>query len=268
MIKFRSGGHWYQKDGKEQHSADLRIARKTSLYPSVTSIDKDAFKNSFLEEWSKRQLAKAASGNPKQLHETAEDYEQRIYDISMEKVEEAAQFGKELHDGIEHFPQMPLDTSLHPWLLKFEPWFNANIHEVIAREKVLVDHDLGVAGKCDCIARRNGKIIIPDWKSQDVKKDEKGRKKPAFYDSYPRQLAFYAVAYAKEVGMFPDIPDCISVVIDSNEPDEPFTKEWSKDDIYDNYRDFVCGAYLWFSKRNYWPQANGKLTITPSVPMP
>lgn len=145
--------------------------------------------------------------------------------------------------------------------------------QVICTERVLLCHDLGVAGRCDTIAhgsgRFSGKIIIPDWKTQDVKKDDKGRKKPAFYDSWTRQLAFYAVSYAKEAGLYPDtIPVTISLIFDSNEPSEPFEKAWSREETIDAYLDFVAGTYLWMSKRGYWPAANGRWYLNPTIPIP
>jgi len=272
VIKFGSAAHWYNKDGEGKHDATLTDARKLLLYPSVTTIDKDIFKNDFLDRWKMNELAKAAASTFKQLHESEEDYANRIYEISLGKGNTAADFGKEIHDAIEHYPQLPLNTSLHPWIDRFGRWFDANVEEVIHRERVVLDHDLGVAGRCDFIGLQKGRVIIPDWKTQNVKKDEKGRKKPVFYPSWPRQLGFYAVAFAKETRTFPSIPKCISVVIDSNEPDDPFVREWSDDEIKNAYKDFVVGAWLWFNgsgkRKPYWPQPGGPFSINPGVPLP
>jgi hypothetical protein len=271
LIRFESSAHWYGTDGRPQHDATLREARKDKLFPSVTTIDKDTFKNDFLERWKFNELVAAAADTFKQPHESPEDYANRIYEISQYKARTASNFGKEIHDAIENYPQLTLNTSLHPWIDRFGAWYEANVGEVISRERVLLDGDLGIAGRCDFIAHGRGKfdgsLIIPDWKTQNVKKDGKGRKSPAFYESWPRQLAFYAVSFAKETGLFPDhLPTCISVIIDSNEPCDPFVKVWTKEQILDNYMDFLAGAYLWFSKRNYWPV--GKWNLNPSIRMP
>jgi hypothetical protein len=273
VIKFEKSCHWYSKDKEACHDADLRVARKQFLYPSTTTVYRYFFNNDFLDRWKMNQLVEAASSNFKQPHETPEDYANRLYELSREKASTAADFGKKIHAAIESYPAYPSDEGLRLWVDKFGEWYTANVEAPMHRERVLLDHDLGVAGTCDFIGLGKGafdsQVIIPDWKTQDVKKDKKGRKVPAFYESWPRQLGFYAVAYAKEAGTFPDnIPTCLSVVIDSNEPETPFVKVWSKEEIMDNYYDFVAGAYLWFSKRSYWPQANGKWSLNPSIPMP
>lgn len=270
MIKFESGSHWYGKDGKPQHDADLRIARKEFLYPSVTTIDKDVFKNDFLDRWKMNELAAAAAGTFKQLHESDEDYANRIYEISLEKSRTASSFGKEVHDAIEHYPQLPLNPELAPWISKFGAWFDAYVEAVVGSERVLLDHDLGVAGRMDTLAvlRGNKSLAVLDYKTQNVKRDKKGKKVPAFYDSWPRQLAFYAVSSAKEAGTFPaSVPSCVSVVIDSNEPDDPFVRVWTPEEISRAYTQFVVGSWLWFDKRNYWPQPKGFLKVTANVPM-
>lgn len=275
-IKFDNSCHWYScrdQAPSPQHDADLRVARKCNLYPSVTTIIKDEFKNDFLERWKTNELLVAAAGTFKQPHENDDQYCQRIYDLSMEKATTAANFGKELHDAIEHYPQLPLNTSLSGWIDRFGGWYELNVERPIRREAILYDHDLGVAGRCDFIGQGKGqfegKRILPDWKTQGVKRDDKGRKKPMFYESWPRQLAFYAVCDAKETGTFPqEIPVCISVILDSTEPDEPFIKVWSQEEILSAYEDFTLAAYRWFKRKKYWPAAHGQFKITPSIQMP
>lgn len=272
MIKFEQSSHWYSREGNPKHDAGLREARVEFLYPSVTSIDKDVFKNDFLDRWKMDELAKAAAGTFKQLHESEEDYANRIYEISLGKSKEATEFGKEIHDAIEGYPMYPLNAELAPWIDRFGRWYDVNVEEVLHRERVVLDHDIGVAGRCDFIGLRKGEVIMCDWKTSGVKKDDKGKKKPVFYPSWPRQLAFYAVAYAKETKTFPSLPRCISVVMDSNEPDDPFVKEWTNAQIVSAYQDFVVGAWLWFGGRGirkpFWPAPSGAWSLTPSIPMP
>lgn len=270
MIRFESNSHWYQKDGKPRHDAKLNHARKEFLYPSVTTIDKDVFKNDFLDRWKMNELVIAASESFRQPHEGPEDYANRIYEQSLEKSKTASAFGKEIHKAIERFPERPVESRLIPWIDRFGEWYESSVESVLFRERTLLDHEIGVAGQCDCIALGKGpfqgQTIIPDWKTQGVKKDEKGRKKPAFYDSWPRQLGFYAVSYSKESGLFPDLPTCVSVVIDSTEPLPPFVKVWTKEEILKNYEDFVCGAWLWFRKRAYYPVGEWKPTFPFRMP--
>ena len=258
MIKFEKSSHYYSNVGEARYEATLREARKENLYVSPTTIDKDVFKNDFLDRWKMNELAAAAASTFKQAHETEEDYANRIYEISLEKSRTASEFGKEIHAAIEDYPQYPLDPGLHPWVERFGEWYDLNVDTAITREKVLLDHQIGVAGRCDFIGSGKGPFadqrLLIDFKTQNVKKDKAGKPKPAFYDSWPRQLSFYGVSDAKETGSFPDhIPTCLSLVIDSNTPGAPFVKVWGKEEILDAYVDFVTGAYLWFSKRSYWP---------------
>lgn len=223
------------------------------------------------------QLVIAAAQNYKQPHEDEEQYANRIYNLSLEKATTAADFGKDIHDAIEKYPNPPKSGVLVPWMQGFGVWYDSCVAAVRHREKVLFDHALGLAGRCDFIGEGKGpfegKVIVPDWKSQNVKKDPKtGKKKPAYYDSWPRQLAFYAISYAKgdsqRVPRSSEIPVCISVVIDSNEPCEPFVKVWSTDEILSAYEDVIIGAYTWFKRKKYFPSPDGLFKVGFSLPIP
>lgn len=259
-IKFDKGSHWYGRDGAPRHSADLRVARKELLYPSVTSLDKLVFKNEFLDNWKIEQVVLAAVQHPKQPHEDDETYSNRIYQLSLDKPRDAADFGTTIHDAIEKYPAQPT-SELLPWFSRYHDWHQSNILEVIASEKIVVDHDIGVAGKCDRIAiLKDGRTAVIDYKTQGIKLDDKGNKKaPQYYESWPRQLAFYAVSLAKETKTFPDsIPACVSLVFDSLSPETPLgVKFWDPGEIKFSYRQFCCGAYLWFAgntkRKAYWP---------------
>jgi len=261
------GSHWYTKSGEAQHDADLRVARKATLYPSVTTVDKDVFINPFLDKWKQDQILIAAGDNHLQPHENAQQYAQRIWDISMEKSRVAMEFGNKIHDAIENHPQEPEDKSLLPWFVEFSKWWDNTKLESVASEAILLDHDLGVAGKTDKIARGPNGRVVADWKTQDVKVDDKGRKKPVFYDSWGRQLAFYAGCDAKQSGTWPELPECISLVIDSNPGGLVYEKLWDRDEIKSAYKTFVTGAWLWFDKRGYWPVGQWDATFT-RIPMP
>ncbi len=274
-VKFESGHHWYQCRGgapTPEHDADLRIARKKFLYPSITTILKDEFNNEFLAKWKTNELLIAAANNYRQPHENDEQYCQRIYDISLNKSITAANFGKKIHHAIENYPRPSTDPELQPWLSRFAQWYEANVECPLSREGILLDHDLGLAGTCDFIGRGRGQfagqIIVPDWKTQNVKKDDKGRKKPVFYESWPRQLSFYSVAEAKRANNLSLIPTCISAIIDSNEPDDLFVRVWTKEEILSAYEDVVIAAYRWFKKRGYYPHPKGMFKIGFNLDMP
>lgn len=275
-VKFDQSCHWYacrDCEAKPQHDATLREARKNLLYPSITTILKDEFKNEFLDRWKTNELLLAAASTYKQLHESNEQYCQRIYDLSLSKAKTAAEFGKKIHKEIERYPSTQVDPEAAPWIDSFGQWYQANVDHPLYREKILFDPEVGIAGCCDFIGRGKGpfegQVILPDWKTQDVKRDSKtGKKKPAFYDSWPRQLAFYAVAYTKEAGLFPQgMPTCISYIIDSNEP-QGYVRVWTKEEILSAYEDVLIAAYRWFKKRQYYPHPQGMFKLTPSVRLP
>jgi hypothetical protein len=254
MITTKSGGHWYDANGSPQHDADLRTARKEKLFPSITTIDKASFPNPILEQWKMNEALVAAAQNARQPDEPEDVYAQRIYDLSLRKSIEAAEFGTALHDAIEHYPQLPLDTKLMPWFDKFVQYWEAKVDSTVASELVVTDKDIGVAGRLDRIVLlKDGRRAVVDYKTQRVRSNKKGKKEPAFYDSWARQLAFYAVCDAKSNGAFPAIPTCLSVVIDSNEGGLVYDKEWSHDEIVNAYDQFLHGAWLWFYSRDYWP---------------
>lgn len=263
-----NGSHFYSKDGTPKHDADLRQARKEGLFPSVTTIDSATFPNEFLQKWKLNQLLEAAAENHKNPHESVVQYQQRIYDLSMEKSKIALVFGKEIHDAIENHPVYPTDERLLPWVIEYDRWHRDNVKETISREKVLLDHDIGVAGRTDhiCILS-DGRRAIVDPKTQGVKVDEKGRKKPAFYDSWLRQLAFYAVCDAKETNLFPSIPVCISLCVDSEDGGLIYPKEHTKQDVIDAYETFLHGVWIWQSDhiRGYHPVGKWKVK---DIPLP
>lgn len=264
LIKFQDGAHWYTKEGKPSHDSTLREARKFGLYKSVTSIDKEVFPNHFLEKWKMNELAEACANNPRMPHESIEDYANRAYQISLEKAIVAADFGKGLHDCMDGYPQMPLLPDYLPWYLEFVKWYDENITDTIASEKVVLDHDIGVAGRLDrvVIHKTLARTII-DYKTQRVKVDDKQRKKPAFYDSWGRQLAFYAVCDAKEQGLFPSIPACLSVVLDSQVAGPPYIKVWEPAEIKALYSHFVAGSWIYHSQKGYWPRGQWTIANTP-----
>lgn len=270
LIKFDAGCHWYDRDGKPQHEADLRVARKVKLYPSVTSIDKDEFKNDFLERWKMNQLVISACENPRYLGESDQQFAQRIYDISNTKARNAAAFGKRIHRALEEYPVQPaFDLLTH--FINFQKWYESSIESCVHSEEILLDHELGVAGTTDFIGYGKGDIsgrVVADWKTQDVKTDDKGRKKPVFYDSWGRQLSFYGATDAKIAGAFPVLPTCVSVIIDSNPDAGIYVKVWTKEEMVSSYEDFVIASYRWFKRKSYWPQTSGPFSVKISLPMP
>ena len=269
LFKSTDGSHWYSKQGEAQHDADLRVARKQLLYASPTTIDKSEFVNAFLNRWLKEQVVIACVDNPRFQSESLEDYAKRIEFLANTKSRVASDFGTKIHDACEHYPIVPLDITLMPWFNHFVTWYEANVDTTIQAEVVLVDNDIGVAGMTDRIVMMKdpnlGRAIV-DYKTQGIKADDKGRKKPIFYPSWARQLSFYAGADAKKTGFWPTLPTCINLVIDSTEATPFYVKVWSREEIVDSYHDFVVAANRFYRSRSYWPC--GEWSIKPQCPMP
>lgn len=270
IVKFKSSNHWYNADGSPQHDADLRVARKQNLYPSITTLDKQEFVNEFLEKWKMEEAIMAATFNPRQPHESPEQYAQRIYELSLEKAITAADFGTKIHDAIEKYPATPEDPEILPYFQKYAIWHEENVAEVVCSEKVVVDHELGLAGRLDriLILKTRGRAVV-DYKTQGVKKDDKGRLRPNFYDSWIRQLAFYAVCDAKETKTFPTgLPVAMSLVIPSNEPEVPIVRIWEKDELIEGYQQVCVAAWRFFTRKKFYPHKYGMFKLGFNIPLP
>lgn len=252
-IKLSGGGHWYAQNGTAQHDADLRVARKQNLLRSVTSIDKDQFKNEALERYKMEKLAEAAFESPRQPHEDVDQFSQRIYELSLEHSMEAADKGKDIHDAIDNIGSSP-KPELVPFIDPVKRWFDENVVSIISSEKTVVDLEIGVAGRMDkrIIHRVHGSCVI-DYKSQGIKTVKGKKNKPAFYPAFSRQLGFYAACEAKSEGVYPRMDTCISLVIDSLEPNPPHEKVYTVEETQDAYEDFVIAAWSYYKKKNYWP---------------
>lgn len=257
---FESNGHWYRQDGTADHDADLRKARRTGLLRSVTSIDKSQFPNPALDNYKLEQVAKAAFTYPVQPHEGLEDYIKRLIELSWEHRDTAADFGTKLHDAVDKLPAPPPEE-MAPFVEKVVEWQQKYILSVVESESVVVDLDIGVAGRKDQkVLHRDYGLINLDFKTQGVKEDKKtGKKKPGFYDSWVRQLGFYESCDAKKEGRYPHFNATLSVVIDSTKASEPYCNLWTAEETKAGYEEFLIGAYQYYKNRGYWPIGRWKL---------
>jgi len=259
MSFFSSGSHWYQIDAnglvQPCHDIGLREARKLNAFPSITTILKERA-NPALETWKQNQLFDAITNNKKKRNESEEEYRQRISDIASKTGKDAADFGTRLHDALDQFPQMTIDTELAPYVEKFAPSYHKHVKHRIASEIMLVDKDIGVAGRTDLVAETYewGPAII-DYKTSKFKGG-----KASFWDSYRIQLAFYAKTYQKTMGL-KQPPAIINVGINSLEPTEPQWKVYTVDEQNTAYAEFLATAFLWFSTKKYWPTNNNQRWI-------
>lgn len=257
---FSSGSHWYalKADGtiEAQHDADLRDARKAKLFPSVTTVLKER-SNPQLEQWKINQVYQAVVANPAQPGEDMDAYKARIAEISGRRTQEAADFGTRLHDALEHYPQMPLDVTLQPWLDAFGPSWEKIVAETVGSEFSLADPEIGVAGRTDKLVKlHDGRLAIADFKTQRFGSTGKAN----FWASFPIQLSFYARAYAK-ANQLEDLPAIMSVAINSEKPEKPQFKIYTEEEQDAAYAEFLATAFLWFSTKKYWPVGQWELEV-------
>lgn len=250
MSFFGSSSHWYQLDASgaiaPAHDIDLRTARKIRAFPSITTILKERA-NPALETWKQNQLFDAISKNKKKRGETEEEYRQRIAEIAGKTGKDAADFGTRLHDALDIFPQTTIDTELAPYIDAFAPSYHKHVKQRVASEIMLADSELGVAGRTDLIAETEWGLAIIDYKTSKFR-----GKTASFWESYKVQLAFYAKAYQKTMGLAKP-PVMVNVGINSEKPMEPTWKVYTVDEQEAAYAEFLSIAFLWFSTKDYWP---------------
>ena len=247
ISKPETGDHYYWPEGRPAYGVDLRTAKKQGLYPSPTTVLKIQH-NAGLQYWLDQQLLKASFENPPAEGETARAYEKRIRLIAGETGREAARVGTEIHDGIERFLNGG-DLETTPEALRyFGGWADEAIADCDWTERVLVNHELGVAGKCDALVTFKGETaletgsdpVIVDWKSQRVKKTRSRNpvNRPNFYSKWAMQLAFYASCLSPQ-------PPVVTVVLNTNETEKPYLKVWSQEEQADAYAAFCHALELW-----------------------
>ena len=249
FVKEETSAHWYQvtSDGtvKPRHDADLRVARKENLYASPTSIEKDVRANPQLMRWIKNEIAKAFVNNPRLPEELDQAYAERVLKIADGKRDFAANRGVAIHAAIEKGGSN--DPEIQPFYEAYMQWERKHVLETLHSEVKLADDKLGVAGTGDKIVIHRGHgLMALDFKTKKIKKGEKA----LFYESYPRQLSFYARAYQQKYGQLPRI---MSVVIDSETPSEPHERLYSMEEQAEAHKEFMCQVWLWCSTKKYWP---------------
>lgn len=236
----------------------LREARELGLLPSVTSILR-VMANPWLENWKKEQVIYSAITLPRMPGELDDAFAHRVVEDSEAQAAKAAEFGSRIHDSIAEMMtdrmywdaskepfhvSFPLDRA--PYLQGFVEWSMQEIEHVHAVEKVVGGKHCGYAGRLDldCTLRGVGRTIC-DFKTQNIKEGQR----PAFYDTFPIQLAAYADAVPEA--------QCIgSIIIDSRAPGPVWPKIWNEVEI-DKYVDVFQHCFeLWKYQNDYDPQAS------------
>ena len=128
-------------------------------------------------------------------------------DILMNRASES---GTKIHNAIESAllgneikaDDLEYNFTKEEWVkfLAFCEWWNFYGFKVLKLEQIVWDETLGTAGKLDCIAEREGKVYVFDWKTGGI------------YDSYHEQVLFYKHCAVK-LGLCPEdsIPALVEI---------------------------------------------------------
>ncbi len=262
------GGHWYYPDGRPLHTVPKKDgsgdrnttkadARKLGLYPSVTAITK-IVANPSLDRWKQNQMLNACVNCPIESGEKVEHYEAKMRESAQRKMVDARAFGSLFHSAIDELNTTGyLDEryeEVRPFVKHYLEWSRDNRVSIVDTEFVCVNQQLGYAGQVDGLAIVNGKLTLLDYKTQDVKKDAKGRHKPNFYNSWAWQLAAYAKADWPNKP--PRIQQVMNVVLCSQEPCYPITKVWTREELRQSWKVFKASCHIWQATEKFDPAAN------------
>lgn len=263
LIERQQPSHWYLRDGKPYHevpkkdgsgmkAVTLADARKVMALPSVTNILNIIAKPG-LEAWKIEQGILAALTLPRADGEDLGVFAKRVVADMSKEVEKAADFGTAIHGACELYARekiAPTDAMLLPFFQDWQRWFDENVERVECIESVFVSAEHGYAGRVDMIAKLKGVgWAVVDFKTQKVKRGVRGEAKPAFYETWPLQLAAYRQASVPALAK--PIDGLVSVVVDSAQPGPVHVKAWGEPDQY--FSMFLAAAALWRYVKDYDP---------------
>jgi len=136
--------------------------------------------------------------------------------------------------------------------MPFIDWWKDNCVELHYSEKIVVNHEMGYAGKLDCKANIKGHgTCIIDFKCRNPSKEGTIR----VYDEDGYQLSAYMEADAI---MCQRATKCLSILLSSAEPKMQI-HEWDGAKLEHSYLVFTKITELWRLLKNYNPATGKKL---------
>jgi hypothetical protein len=274
LIERQAPSHWYLRDGRPFHEianasgtgnrpVTLRDARKVMAFPSVTNV-LGVLAKPGLDAWRIEQGILSALTLPQLPGEDLGTFAKRVVEDMGEQVEKAADFGSAIHHACEVYAlnkQVPEDPKLREFLYPWRQWFDANVERIGCIEQVFVHHEHGYAGRVDMVALVKGiGWAVVDFKTQRVKRSAKGEPKPAFYETWPLQLAAYRQAVLMSGAK--NVQAMVSVVIDSSAPGPVHVKQWTDVDYFGS---FLAAVALWKYVKGYDPVHPGLMCERPQL---
>lgn len=194
-------------------------------YPSITTVLSGASDKTFLEEWKKRvgeeeanRIVRKSSNRGTNLHTACEQY---------------------LLNELTSFRMQKMMPDVKEFFLQLRPHIDANVGKVYGIEQPLYSHNLGIAGRCDCIAEWNGKLSIIDYKNSRKEKKEE------WIQNYFIQCTAYAEMFGEITGM--EIEQIVvAIAVEDGQP-QIFTKTkhkylpelWNCIEVYRNKQNVV-----------------------------
>ena len=284
LIERQAPSHWYLRDGRPFHEianasgtgnrpVTLRDARKVLAFPSVTNV-LGVLAKPGLDAWKIEQGIMAALTLPRLPDEPLDLFAQRVVEDMGEQVEKAADFGSAIHNACEVYAlnkQVPTDQALLGFFQPWRRWFDENVERIGCIEQVFVHHEYGYAGRVDMVALLKGAggtspyWAVVDFKTQRVRRSAKGEAKPAFYETWPLQLAAYRQAIL--VNGARNVQALVSVVIDSAAPGPVHVKQWTPcgGPYVDYFGSFLAALALWKYAKGYDPVHPGMRCERPEL---
>lgn len=246
----KASAHWYTATGEPEHDADLRVARKKGLFPSVTTIMK-VWPKPMLDVYKIEQAILAAHTCPRLQDESDEQWVRRVASDAEEHGKRAAQLGSDLHDCLRihaltgAWPTDQRYDKWKPWEDCIKDFFNTHVREVESAETAYVNIDDGYAGTVDLFGTNNdGFPTVWDYKTREW--EEGGWPKP--YAEYQMQL----VAYRNFFIQHPKV-HLMTVMVNRIRP-EIQTWDWAPETHDDAWLDFLACREVWMRHKKYDPR--------------
>jgi hypothetical protein len=263
--------HWYQADGEPMHTVlgtngqerptTVREARKLGLLPSVTNV-LGVIAKPELVDWKMEQAVLAALTLPRGEGEGLDEFAKRVVADAQSRAQEAMDFGTALHGAAERIArgeEPGADGVAGPWIEPLKEWFRANCARVVWCERVVVERELGYAGKADLLMEHQAYgLTLVDFKTQGGRENAETLKaetlkgggggvwRPRVYKSWRYQLAAYRAALGRDVR-------CLNVIVNSNRPGVPVEHLWEEGEMLRGWRVFQAAHEVWCEEKGYDP---------------
>lgn len=243
----------------------MRDVKANGWLPSVTTIISDIAAPD-LNYWKEGQILKAAFETPAIFDETFEAWSSAVRERANKGVDEAAEFGTEVHALIEYmvkgdFPK-PADTPRYRAAEAGYAAYSAiGLHEVRS-EAIEVNRAIGYAGTVDI----SGYALDPDGMFDlptvpiicDIKTKRTKPGEPIVTpETYPWQLAAYHVSRfgTGQRELHPHARAC-NIYISSTEPGRVETKWYERAELEVGLEAFLCCHKLFCIRHNYQPKVS------------